>query len=519
MFKFSVFQKLIPNEIKNLIEKVLKLWKTPVFGFIWIVLLFIISFIFIFQFFFFSFFLVFFFFILILRFIQSCFKKDNEFFIKYNYNNFNFKNNYVLFLKFIFIDLSKKWSFFYFYKFLQILNFFSFSKRKNNLVFKNFFFDFYIFLNKFFNFLWNYLIKYVLYLLTNFTYLILNLSLEITVKLQHFWFLNWSNYSVFFDNFLCDIVSTYNEFISMNIYNKKVIIKNKNILLNPNDKFTNVSKDIIKRSINNLNDVIKFSCDLKNLPFDKINLPHLVVSSVSNLNRSMTHYQGSFMNVENQKFYGLKYGKEKTIVSCFFDFNKFIVEQNNNLERLKYSEAIHKNNLKELELTNFIKYKFNEKIDFEKNQTVLSPCIEIDNKEIKLNNINNGIVNLLKSQVETEAFECVMNAKNIILNFNNPLCKIRFENENGLNVCYLEFSDGDDTLKNRYLHNKNLFSIVSQPVLEDVNEFVESNQKFYTDPEYIDIFKKSFHFWLLQESKSGSLINMLEFLIKSDSYN
>lgn len=231
----------------------------------------------------------------------------------------------------------------------------------------------------------------------------------------------------------------------------------------------------------------------------------------------MIRFSGSMADRENQIFMGLKYGNNKTIVMTFIDKIRFDLNKNNDNVNFTYSRNLYKNSIKSMDYKNRFFYKFDDIFNSEKNQNILSPCIEIGNKDIKLTNINNRVKGLLSPQDESLIPERVMLAKNIVLNFNEPLYKMTVENEQDGKRYFIQIDDENDNLKNRFINGKKMFSLITESVFEDLNNFIEINPTIYNDPELYNVFKHSFNFYIVQESKFGSIINILDLTQKSDS--
>ena len=162
-------------------------------------------------------------------------------------------------------------------------------------------------------------------------------------------------------------------------------------------------------------------------------------------------------------------------------------------------------------------YNFNEKVKPENNQILVSPCIEIDNNDIKLARINQGLKDILSPQNENIMSKRIMLAKSIVLNFNEPLYKKIDEVENNEQSQFIKVDDMNDTLKNRFDNNKLMFSIITQPIFQDMSDFVDLNPNIYDDAKIFNIFRKAYDFHLLKESQIGALVNLCELSLKSDS--
>jgi hypothetical protein len=95
--------------------------------------------------------------------------------IKYKYFIIETNNVFIIFIKSFFNDVSKKWSFFYFY------NFFCFFEKTNSIKSNTARFKL------LFKFLYEFLFKYVLYVITTFTFFMLRTSLDLTLKFVILW--------------------------------------------------------------------------------------------------------------------------------------------------------------------------------------------------------------------------------------------------------------------------------------------------------------------------------------------
>lgn len=80
----------------------------------------------------------------------------------------------------------------------------------------------------------------------------------------------------------------------------------------------------------------------------------------------------------------------------------------------------------------------------------------------------------------------------------------------------LQINNKNDTLKNYFINKRNFFSITIESIFQVLNNFVCANSIIYNGFKILRVFKNSFNFYLMQGSKIGLIINILDLMLESD---
>jgi hypothetical protein len=61
-----------------------------------------------------------------------------------------------------------------------------------------------------------------------------------------------------------------------------------------------------------------------------------------------------------------------------------------------------------------------------------------------------------------------------------------------------------------------MFLVIIEFTFDELTDFVEINSIMYDDLEMYDLFKHALNFYVVKEFKIGSIMNILDLLLKSD---
>lgn len=185
-------------------------------------------------------------FLLFIYMLFSFFFKDREYVIFYKNNYLLTSSDNFLVLSFILCkNLIKKKSFNIFYTFLQMLSLFINNKKKNTKLNLNEKFFFFL------NIIFDRFISFLIYLLTSYTFNIIIITINFLdiLKSNFNEFYKQREILLFLKYTLTDFLISVENNLPLNLYDKKIIIKNKNIKLNPK-----IIKSISRDSLSKIKD-------------------------------------------------------------------------------------------------------------------------------------------------------------------------------------------------------------------------------------------------------------------------